>query len=55
VPSFATELAQLLKGVQRPGDFCTVGTYEIFAPGLEVEGIGPVAMSLLLLLCEQLI
>jgi hypothetical protein len=39
VSSFATELAQLLKSVQRPGDFYTIGTCEISAPGLEVEGI----------------
>jgi hypothetical protein len=44
VSSFATELAQLLKGVQRPGDFYAIGACEIFAPGLEVEGIGPIAL-----------
>lgn len=53
--SFATELAQLLKGVQRPGDFFAIGTCEIFAPGLEVEGIGPIALPLLPTQAEQLI
>ncbi len=55
MPSFATELAQLLNGVQRPGDFCAVGTCEVFAPGLEVEGIGPIALPLLPIQAEQLI
>jgi hypothetical protein len=55
VPSFATELAQLLNGVQRPGDFCAVGTCDVFAPGLEVEGIGPIALPLLPIQAEQLI
>ena len=55
MPSFATELAQLLNGVQRPGDFCAVGTCEVFAPGLEVEGIGPIALPLLPTQAEQLI
>ena len=55
MPSFATELAQLLKSVQRPGDFYSVGTCEIFAPGLEVEGIGPVSLPLLSTQAEQLI
>jgi hypothetical protein len=55
VPSFATELAQLLNGVRRPGDFCAVGTCEVFAPGLEVEGIGPIALPLLPTQAEQLI
>ena len=54
MPSYATELAQLLKGVQRPGDFCAVGTCEIFAPRLEVEGIGPIALPLLPTQAEQL-
>ena len=55
MPSFATELARLLNGVQRHGDFCAVGTCEIFVPGLEVEGNGPIALPLLPTQAEQLI
>ncbi len=53
--SFATELAQLLQDVQRPGDFCAAGACEIFVPGLEVEGVGPIALPLLPAQAEQLI
>jgi predicted 2-oxoglutarate/Fe(II)-dependent dioxygenase YbiX len=47
MPSVAVDLAQLLDGVRRPGDFCTGGVCEIFAPGLEVQGVGPIALPLL--------
>ena len=55
MPSLATDLARLLMGVQRPGDFCTVGACEILAPGLEVEGVGPIALPLLPTQAEHLI
>jgi predicted 2-oxoglutarate/Fe(II)-dependent dioxygenase YbiX len=55
VPSIVTELARLLNGVQHPGDFCAVGACEILAPGLEVEGIGPIALPLLPTQAEQLV
>jgi predicted 2-oxoglutarate/Fe(II)-dependent dioxygenase YbiX len=45
--SIATDLAGLLNEVRRPGDFCTFGTCEIFPPGLEVQGVGPIALPLL--------
>ncbi len=51
----ATDLAALLAGVSRPGDFHTHGIAEIFAPGLEVRGVGPVALPLLPAQAEQLI
>ena len=53
--SLAIELARLLGGIQRPGDYCTAGTCEIFAPGLEVEGVGPIALPLLPAQAEQLV
>ena len=53
--SLAIELARLLGGIQRPGDYCTAGTREIFAPGLEVEGVGPIALPLLPAQAEQLV
>jgi len=35
----ANDLAALLTGIDRAGDFHTEGKVEIFAPGLEVEGV----------------
>ena len=42
--SLPTELAEILHTVQRPGDFYTTGTTDIFAPRLEVAGVGPLAL-----------
>jgi predicted 2-oxoglutarate/Fe(II)-dependent dioxygenase YbiX len=53
--SIAADLAELLGRVQRPGDFCTGGVCEIFPPGLEVDGVGPIALPLLPAQAEQLI
>ncbi len=53
--AIAADIAQLLDDVRRPGDFCTSGSLEIFAPGLEVEGVGPVALPLLAAQAEQLV
>jgi hypothetical protein len=53
--SMAKDLAALLDGVQRPGDFYVTGTHEISAPGLEIEGIGPIALPLLTVQAEQMI
>ncbi|MBC7951308.1 MAG: hypothetical protein H7Z12_05720 [Rhodospirillaceae bacterium] len=55
MPSLATDLATLLSGISRPGGFHTFGTAEILAPGLEVRGIGPVALPLLPVQAEQLV
>lgn len=49
------ELAGLLNKVQRPGDFYATGTTEIFAPSLEVEGVGSIALPLLPVQAEQLV
>ena len=53
--SLATEFALLLDGIDRAGDFHTSGTCEILAPGLEVEGVGTVALPLLPIQADQLI
>jgi predicted 2-oxoglutarate/Fe(II)-dependent dioxygenase YbiX len=53
--SFTTELAEILQTVQRPGDFYTAGTTDIFAPRLEVVGVGPIALPLLPVQAQQLI
>ena len=50
-----TELAEILHTVQRPGDFYTTDTIDIFAPRLEVAGVGPVALPLLPVQAQQLI
>jgi hypothetical protein len=53
--SLITELAEMLSTVRRPGDFYTTGTTEIFAPHLEVAGVGPIALPLLPVQAQQLI
>jgi predicted 2-oxoglutarate/Fe(II)-dependent dioxygenase YbiX len=50
-----TELAEILHTVQRPGDFYTTGTIDIFAPRLEVAGVGPIALPLLPVQAQHLI
>ncbi len=51
----ATDLAAVLDLVQRPGDFYTHGHHEISAPGLTVEGVGPIALPLMPVQAAQLI
>jgi hypothetical protein len=53
--SLTTELADILHTVQRPGDFYTTGTIDIFVPRLEVAGVGPIALPLLPVQAQQLI
>jgi hypothetical protein len=53
--SIATDLAQWLDRVERHGDFFCSGTCEILAPGLGVEGVGPIALPLLPVQTAQLI
>src|SRR5712691_12158650 len=53
--SLTTELAEILHTVQRPGDFYTTGTIDIFAPRLDVAGVGPIALPLLPVQAQQLI
>jgi hypothetical protein len=52
--SLTTELAEMLSTVQRPGDYYTTGTIDIFAPRLEVTGVGPIALPLLPVQAQQL-
>ena len=53
--SLTSDLAAILSRVERPGDFYTTGTGEIFTPRLEVDGVGPVALPLLQVQAEALI
>ncbi len=55
MPSLVSTLADLLSQVRRPGDFCATGVADIHLPGLEVTGLGPVALPLLPAQAEQLI
>ena len=47
--------AALLEDVTRPGGFCMSGACDLLAPGLEVEGIGPIALPLLAAQAKALI
>src|SRR5690349_6669000 len=53
--SIAQTLADILGKARRPGDFHVSGSAEIALPGLEVEGVGPIALPLLPVQAEQLI
>jgi predicted 2-oxoglutarate/Fe(II)-dependent dioxygenase YbiX len=50
-----TELAEILRTIQRPGDFYTTGMIDIFTPQLNVAGVGPIALPLLPVQAQQLI
>jgi hypothetical protein len=53
--SITTKFAELLGTVRRPGDFYVSGTIELFAPRLEVEGVGQIALPLLPMQATQLV
>ena len=48
------DVARVLDEVRRPGDFYAAGTVPLPAPGLEVDGVGPVALPLLPAQVERL-
>jgi hypothetical protein len=50
-----TAFADALVTVRRPGDFFVAGSQQMLAPGLEVEGIGPVGLPLPAVQAEQLV
>jgi hypothetical protein len=45
-PRIHSKLLEALAGVDRPGAFCTWGDRPLTMPGLEVQGLGPVALPL---------
>lgn len=49
------DLAALLGTVERPGSFHASGREAILAPGLEVDGLGPIALPLLPTQAEELV
>jgi predicted 2-oxoglutarate/Fe(II)-dependent dioxygenase YbiX len=53
--SITTAFADALGTVLRPGTFCVAGSEQMFAPGLEVEGVGPIGLPLPEVQAEQLV
>jgi predicted 2-oxoglutarate/Fe(II)-dependent dioxygenase YbiX len=49
------DLAEILSEVNRPGDYFAAGRVESASPRLEVEGVGPIALPLLMAQARQLI
>ena len=49
------ELAEILSEVNRPGDYFVAGRVESASPRLEVEGVGPIALPLLMVQARELI
>ena len=45
--SIADDFAEALTTVRQPGTFYVAGTEPMFAPGLAVQGVGPIALPLL--------
>lgn len=51
----AGELAEILAGVDRPGDYYVTGRAEFLAPRIDVDGVGAIALPLLPVQAKQLI
>ena len=50
-----TQLADLLRKANRPGDFYAFGTTELLPPSLSVDGVGSIALPLLPVQADQLV
>ena len=48
-------VAEVLRTVRTPGDFCAAGSCEMHLPLIEVDGVGPIALPLLQTQATQLI
>ncbi|WP_237478196.1 2OG-Fe(II) oxygenase [Lichenibacterium dinghuense] len=55
MPNLAADLARLLDGIERPGDFSVGGLCDLLAPHLEIDGVGTVALPLLPIQAEQIV
>ena len=53
--ALSLDLASILQAVRRPGDFYATGRVDIFAPRLEVTGVGTISLPLLPSQAEQLV
>jgi len=52
--SIGAALLNILRSVQRPGDFCVGGIREIVMPTIDVDGVGRIAFPILPVQAEQL-
>jgi hypothetical protein len=52
--SLVEQFVEMVQSIERPGDFYMSGTAEIPLPGLEIDGVGPVALPLLPAQARQL-
>lgn len=55
MPAITERLPGLFAAVQRPGDFYSTGTADIFPPQLDVDGVGAIALPLLKFQIDQLV
>jgi hypothetical protein len=55
VTSIVDDFAEALATVRQSGTFYVAGTESMFAPGLAVQGVGPIALPLLPVQAEHLI
>ncbi|MBL8398675.1 MAG: 2OG-Fe(II) oxygenase, partial [Candidatus Accumulibacter sp.] len=55
MPAITPHLADILRTVNRPGDFYAYGTHDFFLPRLEVADVGQISLPLLPAQAEQLI
>jgi predicted 2-oxoglutarate/Fe(II)-dependent dioxygenase YbiX len=53
--SIVIDLAKILPTIRRHGDFYATGTMEMFAPNLEIDGVGRISLPLLPVQAEQLV
>jgi predicted 2-oxoglutarate/Fe(II)-dependent dioxygenase YbiX len=53
--SIVIDLAKILPTIRRHGDFYATGTMEMFAPNLEIDGVGRISLPLLLVQAERLV
>jgi hypothetical protein len=53
--SIGTALLDILRSVERPGDFCVGGIREILMPTIDVDGVGGIAFPILPDQAERLI
>ena len=53
--SIVLDLAKILPAIRRPGDFYATGMTEMFAPNLEVDGVGRISLPLLPVQAQQLV
>ncbi|MEA2742942.1 MAG: hypothetical protein QOG25_1313 [Acetobacteraceae bacterium] len=53
--SIASELADVLGTVRRPAGFFVSGTEQMLAPGLEVDGVGPIGLPVPAVQAQQLV